>query len=162
MEKKNGIRMIDATALTEEIWNNLDQLKGAPCSAHDAAAYLAEMVERMPTIRPFVESHNIGLYEQIPNPEKVRVYAQDYVSTLIILLNELPVALSSLKWREDKPEIAGGDSFLWLSLLDISKQIGVNAGIIDLIVEGPLDGVHYRYGNHGDTWEIVGRLCGYA
>ena len=162
MEKKKAIRLIDATALTEEIWNDLDQLKGAPCSAHDAAAYLAEMVEKMPTIRPFVESHNICLYEKIPNPEKVRVYAQDYMSNVNIICYDLPVPLSSLKWKEERPEHAPEDVFMWLSLADIAKQIGNERGIITVIVEGPLDGIIYRYGNHGDTWEIVGRLCGYA
>lgn len=162
MEKKKAIRLIDATALTGEIWNDLDKLKGAPCSAHDAAAYLAEMVEKMPTIRPFGESHNICLYEQIQNPEKVRIYAQDYINAVSIMCFELPVPLSSLKWNEDRPEQAGGDVFMWLSLADIAKQIVDGRGIITVTVEGPLDGIIYRYGNHGDSWEIVGRLCGYA
>ena len=162
MEKKKAIRLIDATALTEEIWNDLDQLKGAPCSSHDAAAYLAEMVEKMPTIRPFGESHNIGLYEQIQNPEKVRIYAQDYISTVNIMCYDLPVPLSSLKWKEERPEHAPEDVFMWLSLADIAKQTGDGRGIITVTVEGPLDGIIYRYGNHGDSWEIVGRLCGYA
>lgn len=31
-----------------------------------------------------------------------------------------------------------------------------------VVVEDPLAGVVYRYGNHGDTWEQVGKTIGYA
>jgi hypothetical protein len=102
------------------------------------------------------------LYEQIQNPEKVRIYAQDYISTVNIMCYDLPVPLSSLKWKEERPEHAPEDVFMWLSLADISKQIGNERGIITVTVEGPLDGIIYRYGNRCDSWEIVGRLCGYA
>lgn len=34
--------------------------------------------------------------------------------------------------------------------------------LILVIAEAPLSGAIYRYGNHGDYWELVGRMCGYA
>jgi hypothetical protein len=51
-----------------------------------------------------------------------------------------------------------------LTLGAISRQlnaIGVKGSIM-VIYETGLDGTIYRYGNHGDYWEIVGQLAGWA
>lgn len=163
MEKKKGIRLIDANRLVNDI--DADIQKAKDDLNIFTAKILASFKDRVlsqPEIKPFLESHCICLYEQIQNPEKVRVYAQDYMSTVNIMCNDLPVPLSSLKWKEERPEHDPEDVFMWLSLADIAKQIVDGSGIITVTVEGPLDGIIYRYGNHGDSWEIVGRLCGYA
>lgn len=163
MEKKKGIRLIDANRLVNDIDAAIQKAKDdLNIFTAKILASFKDRVLSQPEIKPFLESHCICLYEQIQNPEKVRVYAQDYMSTVNIMCNDLPIPLSSLRWEKERPEQAGGDVFLWLFLADISKQIGNERGIITVTVEGPLDGVIYRYGNHGDSWEIVGRLCGYA
>jgi len=35
-------------------------------------------------------------------------------------------------------------------------------GNLMVIKESPLDGAIYRYGNHGESWEKIGEICGYA
>lgn len=116
------------------------------------------------------ESHNIGLLQPIDNPEKVALY--DEMANIIILVhdaenfpNEKVVKLNELKWRKD--EYVGkefGEEFMYITLADISNQItekGYNLSIM-VIYETGLDGTIYRYGNHGDYWEIVGQLAGWA
>lgn len=36
------------------------------------------------------------------------------------------------------------------------------AGCITVISENPLGGAVYRYRNHGEYWEQIGTVCGYA
>lgn len=37
-----------------------------------------------------------------------------------------------------------------------------NDGTLVVIAETPLSGEVFRYGNHGDYWEAIGTVCGYA
>ena len=46
------------------------------------------------------------------------------------------------------------------SLAEIRRS--VNGRSILVISESGLHGDIYRYGNHGDYWELVGETCGYA
>lgn len=34
--------------------------------------------------------------------------------------------------------------------------------VVTVLAEEPLEGTVYRYGGHGDYWEIIGTLSGYA
>jgi hypothetical protein len=155
------IRLIDAEDAKKSICEACKASSAHPCVYHDDCAILGA-IDSTEEIAPSFAHPDSIIYEKIEDPSSVRVYAQDYINAVSIMCFELPVPLSSLKWNEDRPEQAGGDVFLWLSLDDIAKQIGDERGIITVTVEGPLDGIIYRYGNHGDEWEIVGRMCGYA
>lgn len=107
--------------------------------------------------------------ERVENPEKVKIYGRDYLSSVLILntpsdftLDKQPVSIASLKWHEEQQGVAGDQlSLLWLSLDEIAEQVGRN-GTIMLIIETPTEGIIYRFGNHGNFWEIVGRMCGYT
>ena len=46
-----------------------------------------------------------------------------------------------------------------ISLDDIAEGY---RGVFMVIEENPLDGRVYRYGNHGDYWEEVGKTRGFA
>ncbi len=35
-------------------------------------------------------------------------------------------------------------------------------GVTTVISETPISGTIYRYGNHGQFWEKIGKTCGYA
>jgi hypothetical protein len=116
------------------------------------------------------ESHNIGMLQPIDNPEKVALY--DEMANIIILVhdaenfpNEKAVKLNDLKWRKNEfADKEFGEEFMYITLADISSQItekGYNGSIM-VIYETGLDGTIYRYGNHGDYWEIVGQLAGWA
>lgn len=48
------------------------------------------------------------------------------------------------------------------TLDDIEKDFGGNDDLIIVIVEEPLKGAIYEYGNHGDYWELQGVTKGYA
>jgi hypothetical protein len=39
---------------------------------------------------------------------------------------------------------------------------GYAYGNLMVIEESPLNGAIYRYGNHGESWEKIGEICGYA
>lgn len=116
------------------------------------------------------ESHNIGMLQAIDNPEKVALY--DEMANIIVLVhdaenfpNEKVVKLNDLKWRKDGiAEKEFGEEFMYITLADISNQITAKGydGSIMVIYEKGLDGTIYRYGNHGDYWEIVGQLAGWA
>lgn len=42
------------------------------------------------------------------------------------------------------------------------KPDNQKVGVIIVLVEYPLDGAVYRYGNHGEYWEKIGTLKGFA
>ena len=44
----------------------------------------------------------------------------------------------------------------------LSKIKARKGSKITVIAESPLHGEIYRYGNHGDYWEQIGEVCGYA
>ena len=116
------------------------------------------------------ESHNFGMLQPIDNPEKVALY--DEIANIIILVhdaenfpNEKVVKLNDLKWRKDEyADKEYGKEFMYITLADISNQLTSKGydGSIMVIYEKGLDGTVYRYGNHGDYWEIVGQLAGWA
>lgn len=116
------------------------------------------------------ESHNIGMLQQIDNPEKVALY--DEMANIIILVhdaenfpNEKVIKLNDLKWRKDEyADKEFDEEFMYITLADIWNQITAKGygGSIMVIYEKGLDGTIYRYGNHGDYWELVGQLAGWA
>lgn len=99
---------------------------------------------------------------KIDNPQDIRIYKQDYVSHATVFLHdencEWQNVTNKLEWHSDWFE---GDEFIWLHLDEIAEQLS-EVKVIMVMVEDPLNGVIYEYGNHGDYWEEVGKLCGYA
>lgn len=110
------------------------------------------------------------MLKAVDNPDEVILY--DEMSSIIILVhdaenfpNEKVVKLNDLKWRKDGiAENEVGEEFMYITLADISNQITAKGydGSIMVIYETGLDGTIYRYGNHGDYWEIVGQLAWWA
>lgn len=45
---------------------------------------------------------------------------------------------------------------------DIAIEHGYRGGTITLIADAPLEGIIYKYGNHGNYWESYGQTRGYA
>lgn len=154
------IKLLDAEDVKRAICGACSETYGDKAVCDGCAILCA--VNQLRGIEPTIAHPDSRIYEQIVDPENVLIYAQDYVSIVSISCYDLPIPLSSLQWKEERPNQAGGDVFLWLSLADIARQIAQEYGLITVIVESPLAGIIYRYGNHGDKWEIVGRMCGYA
>lgn len=46
--------------------------------------------------------------------------------------------------------------------LTLGNIATTDASYVTVIVEAPLHGEVYRYGNHGKYWEQIGTVCGYA
>ena len=44
----------------------------------------------------------------------------------------------------------------------IAVNGGYKSGVITVVEESPFSGTIYRYGNHGDFWEEIGTVDGYA
>lgn len=106
--------------------------------------------------------------ERVENPDKVKIYGEDFLSTVLILntpcdftLEKQVVELASLNWHEERQDAADDLVFKYLTLDEIAEQLGRN-GTIMLIIETPTEGIIYKYGNHGNFWEITGRMCGYS
>ena len=70
--------------------------------------------------------------------------------------------LTELKAAEVKPhrEMIDHVPYTWLTLNEIAEQLDYRS--ITVIVDTPLKGVIYHYGNHGNSWEQVGTTVGYA
>lgn len=118
----------------------------------------------------WVEQIDGVMYEPIKNPDDIILY--DEMANITILVHdeddyfeEKVFAKHLLRWQKD--EFAAkeyGEEFMSITLGSISRQltaIGVKGSII-VIYESGLDGTVYRYGNHGEYWEIIGKLAGWA
>ena len=116
------------------------------------------------------EDHSFGMLEPVENPDEVVLY--DEMASIIILVRdeqhpfeEKVFPKNLLKWHTDEyAEKEYGEQFMSITLGSISRQltaIGVTGSIIVLYETG-LDGTVYRYGNHGDYWERIGKLAGWA
>lgn len=54
------------------------------------------------------------------------------------------------------------EEFTLRDCFNLAVKNGFTKGVITVLAERPLDGTVYRYGNHGDCWECIGKLVGYA
>ena len=64
-----------------------------------------------------------------------------------------------LKWREEHET---GETIMVLTLNEIAEQLA-DAFLITVVVEAPLSGRIYQYGNYSDaSWWQIGELDGYA
>ena len=116
------------------------------------------------------EDHSFGQLEPVENPDEVVLY--DEMANIIILVHdeqhpfeEKVFPNNLLKWQADEnAEKEYGEQFMSITLGSISRQlsaIGVTGSIM-VIYESGLDGTVYRYGNHDDYWERIGKLAGWA
>ena len=66
-------------------------------------------------------------------------------------------------WESGVAELYGDlDTITLKDCRETAVQRGYKGGTITVIAENPLDGNIYRYGNHGDYWECIGEVFGYA
>ena len=70
--------------------------------------------------------------------------------------------VTDLKKADVKPHMETIDGYpcAWLTLDEIAEQLDHQQ--ITVIVDGPLEGAIYHFGNHGDFWEQIGKTVGYA
>lgn len=54
------------------------------------------------------------------------------------------------------------EEFTLRDCFNLAVEHGFTKGVITVLAERPLDGTVYRYGNHGDYWECIGKTVGYA
>lgn len=93
-------------------------------------------------VRPVVARERTGFPERVENPCDVAIY--DFITVIRSQGNKI------------KAERFVSD---WSTLADIKTHKGES---IILIAEDPRGGGVYRYGNHGEYWEQIGEVCGYA
>jgi len=78
-------------------------------------------------------------------------------------LTDMTCVTKKLNWR-----LVDGDSKIYaipyrvLTLDEIREQCANYSGLIIVVREGALGGDILQYGNHGERWEVVGELGGYA
>ncbi len=107
------------------------------------------------------------MFQTIYEPEKVMICPFDGCDTAGVyvgFLDAMRLVTDELDWRVDKTSEMTLVPYKELSLSEIKDQVRKKTGenIITVIVNRPLSGIIYQYGNHGDLWEQVGVLCGYA
>ena len=92
------------------------------------------------------------------------VILYDEMSSIIILVHDEQNPFEEKVFPKNKLKWCSDEMGMHLTLGAISEQlatIGVKSTIM-VIYETALAGTIYRYGNHGDNWEIVGQLAGWA
>lgn len=102
------------------------------------------------------------MLKAVDNPDEVILY--DEMSSIIILVHDEQNPFEEKVFPKNTLKWCGDEMGMHLTLCAISRQltaIGVKGSIM-VIYETGLDGTIYRYGNHGDYWEIVGQLVGWA
>lgn len=102
------------------------------------------------------------MLKAVDNPDEVILY--DEMSSIIILVHDEQNPFEEKVFPKNTLKWCGDETGMHLTLGAISRQltaIGVKGSIM-VIYETGLDGTVYRYGNHGDYWEIVGQLAGWA
>lgn len=102
------------------------------------------------------------MLKAVDNPDEVILY--DEMSSIIILVHDEQNPFEKMVFPKNTLKWCGDEMGMHLTLGAISGQltvIGVKGSIM-VIYETGLDGTIYRYGNHGDYWEIVGQLAGWA
>ena len=104
--------------------------------------------------------------ERIDKPEEFVISEFDGVCSAGVYvgsMDSLKCVTRKLKWHEEKDaNYDEGINVPTLTLKEISEQLDRYV-LITVIVEGPMYGEIYRYGNYsgGDWWKI-GTLDGYA
>ena len=106
--------------------------------------------------------------KEIENPSEVvicRFDGVDAAGVYVGTMDNLQCVNDELNWREDKSagDVAFGPYYV-LTLDEIAEQLEWKTySMITVIVEGPMSGAIYRYGNYSDKqWWQVGDLDGYA
>lgn len=105
---------------------------------------------------------NEPLLKTIENPDEVILYGE--MSSIIILIHDEEHPFEEKVFPNNMLKWCGDEMYMHLTLGSISRQlraIGVQGSII-VIYESALDGAVFRYGNHGDIWERIGILAGWA
>ena len=100
---------------------------------------------------------NTHCLKKIRNPGEKIIYERDYATNGAVYIGGiyyLVRANEDLKWRKDEK------GYNILSLKDISDQL--DARLITVFEELPLEGHVYQYGNYGAEWWEIGELAGYA
>lgn len=108
------------------------------------------------------EDHSFGLLKPVENPDEVVLY--DEMASIIILVRDEQHPFEEKVFPNNLLKWCGDEMYMHITLGSISRQlsaVGVTGSIM-VIYELGLDGTVYRYGNHGDYWEQIGKLAGWA
>ena len=108
------------------------------------------------------------MYRRINDPDNYEVCVFDGVNAsgvYVGFMDKLQCITHSLGWRIDKEAsemcTIPYKTLTLAEIIDQVKGMGLGSHAI-VIVNGPLSGTILEYGNHGDYWEQIGELVGYA
>ena len=98
--------------------------------------------------------------------EMVRFNGVTMTSVYLGGLSNLVNVTSQLKWNKvPASESETGEDEEYLTLGEISAQLTEMMGmsvVATVIENNPSQSYIYQYGNHGESWYNLGRVCGYA
>ena len=102
--------------------------------------------------------------KKITNPEEFEICPFDGVDVSRVYVGgvtELERVI--LTWRIDKERSEMmGIKYYVLTLKEIADRLREKTDLITVIVQRPLSGEIYQWGNYGDEWWQIGELDGYA
>lgn len=102
--------------------------------------------------------------KKITNPSEFEICPFDGMTTSRVYLGGVAdLKKVILTWRTDeKRNEVKGIKFYVLTLKEIADQLREKTDLITVIVQRPLSGEIYQWGNYGDEWWQIGTLDGYA
>ena len=102
--------------------------------------------------------------KMITNPEEFDICPFDGINVSRVYLGGVTdLEKVILTWRtdEERSKIMGVKYYV-LTLKEIADQLHEETDLITVIVQSPLSGEIYQWGNYGDEWWQIGELDGYA
>lgn len=102
--------------------------------------------------------------KKITNPSEIEIYPFDGATVSRVYLGGLTdLEEVILTWRIDEERSKMMEiKYYVLTLKEIADRLREKTDIITVIVQRPLSGEIYQWGNYGDGWWQIGTLDGYA
>ena len=102
--------------------------------------------------------------KKVENPSEFEICEFDGMNASGVYLGGLAeLEKAKPKWRIDKEATERcGIRLRVLTLKEIAEQLCEEYPVITVIVNRPLGGEIYQWGNYGDEWWQIGTLDGYA
>ena len=102
--------------------------------------------------------------EKITNPSEFEICPFDGINVSRVYLGGVTdLEKVILTWRTDKERSEMMEiKYYVLTLKEIADRLREKTDLITVIVQRPLSGEIYQWGNYGDEWWQIGTLDGYA
>lgn len=84
------------------------------------------------------------------------------VMCIVTIIFDVPIKNSNVEKTKGITRYCDAEILTLKQCYEIAKKRGYKNGVITVLSESLFDGCLYKYGNHGNYWERVGKTAGYA